>query len=38
MTGLTVSRRTLEDVYLQLTGADPERFQGDSAARASVPR
>ncbi|MGH2884624.1 MAG: hypothetical protein ACRDPA_18315, partial [Solirubrobacteraceae bacterium] len=31
ITGLTVSRHTLEDVYLQLTGADAERFQPDSA-------
>jgi ABC-2 type transport system ATP-binding protein len=34
LTGLTVSRHTLEDVYLQLTGADPDRFQTDSAAGA----
>jgi ABC-2 type transport system ATP-binding protein len=34
LTGLTVSRHTLEDVYLQLTGADPDRFQADSAAGA----
>jgi ABC-2 type transport system ATP-binding protein len=32
ITGLTVSRHTLEDVYLQLTGADAERFQSDSTA------
>jgi ABC-2 type transport system ATP-binding protein len=37
LTGLTVSRHTLEDVYLQLTGADPDRFQADSAAGAPVP-
>lgn len=36
LTGLTVSRHTLEDVYLQLTGADPDRFQTDSAAEAPV--
>ena len=36
LTGLTVSRHTLEDVYLQLTGADPDRFQIDSAAGAPV--
>jgi ABC-2 type transport system ATP-binding protein len=36
LTGLTVSRHTLEDVYLQLTGADPDRFQTDSAAGARV--
>jgi ABC-2 type transport system ATP-binding protein len=36
LTGLTVSRHTLEDVYLQLTGADPDRFQTDSAAGAPV--
>jgi ABC-2 type transport system ATP-binding protein len=36
LTGLTVSRHTLEDVYLELTGADPERFQTDSAAGAPV--
>jgi ABC-2 type transport system ATP-binding protein len=36
VTGLTVSRHTLEDVYLQLTGADPERFQTDSAPGAAV--
>jgi ABC-2 type transport system ATP-binding protein len=36
LTGLTVSRHTLEDIYLQLTGADPDRFQTDSAAGASV--
>ena len=36
LTGLTVSRHTLEDVYLQLTGADPDRFQADSAAGAPV--
>ena len=36
LTGLTVSRHTLEDVYLQLTGADPDRFQADSAAEAPV--
>ncbi len=29
ITGLTVSRHTLEDVYLQLTGADAERFQSE---------
>jgi ABC-2 type transport system ATP-binding protein len=34
LTGLTVSRHTLEDVYLQLTGADPDRFQTDSATGA----
>jgi ABC-2 type transport system ATP-binding protein len=38
ITGLTVSRRTLEDTYLQLTGTDPERLQGDPASPASVPR
>jgi ABC-2 type transport system ATP-binding protein len=37
LTGLTVSRHTLEDVYLQLTGADPDRFQADSAAGAPMP-
>jgi ABC-2 type transport system ATP-binding protein len=37
LTGLTVSRHTLEDIYLQLTGADPDRFQTDSAAGAPVP-
>jgi ABC-2 type transport system ATP-binding protein len=31
ISGLTVSRHTLEDVYLQLTGADAERFQSESA-------
>ncbi|HZO79744.1 MAG TPA: ABC transporter ATP-binding protein [Solirubrobacteraceae bacterium] len=31
LTGLTVSRNTLEDVYLQLTGADPERLGEDMA-------
>ena len=36
VTGLTVSRHTLEDVYLQLTGADPDRFQTDSAPGAPV--
>lgn len=36
LTGLTVSRHTLEDVYLQLTGADPDRFQTESAAGAPV--
>jgi ABC-2 type transport system ATP-binding protein len=36
LTGLTVSRHTLEDVYLQLTGADPDRFQTDSAGGAPV--
>jgi ABC-2 type transport system ATP-binding protein len=36
LTGLTVSRHTLEDVYLQLTGAGPDRFQTDSAAGAPV--
>ncbi len=36
LAGLTVSRHTLEDVYLQLTGADPDRFQIDSAAGAPV--
>jgi len=36
VTGLTVSRHTLEDVYLQLTGADPDRFQTDSASEAPV--
>ena len=36
LTGLTVSRHTLEDVYLQLTGTDPDRFQTDSAAGAPV--
>jgi ABC-2 type transport system ATP-binding protein len=36
LTGLTVSRHTLEDVYLQLTGADPDRFQTDSAVGAPV--
>ncbi len=38
ITGLTVSRRTLEDIYLQLTGTDPERIQGDSDSLASVRR
>jgi ABC-2 type transport system ATP-binding protein len=36
--GLTVSRNTLEDVYLQLTGADPERLGGDVAQPAPVRR
>jgi ABC-2 type transport system ATP-binding protein len=36
LTGLTVSRHTLEDVYLQLTGADPDRFEADAAAGAPV--
>ena len=36
LTGLTVSRHTLEDVYLQLTGADPDRYQTDSVAGAPV--
>jgi ABC-2 type transport system ATP-binding protein len=36
VTGLTVSRHTLEDVYLQLTGADPDRFQADTPAGAPV--
>ena len=36
LTGLTVTRHTLEDVYLQLTGADPDRLQTDSAAGAPV--
>ena len=36
LAGLTVSRHTLEDVYLQLTGADPDRFQPDSPAGAPV--
>ena len=36
LAGLTVSRHTLEDVYLQLTGADPDRFQTDSATGAPV--
>ena len=36
LTGLTVSRHTLEDVYLQLTGVDPDRFQADSAPGAPV--
>ncbi len=36
LTGLTVNRHTLEDVYLQLTGADPDRFQTDSAMEAPV--
>jgi ABC-2 type transport system ATP-binding protein len=36
VTGLTVSRHTLEDVYLQPTGADPDRFQSDSASGAPV--
>ena len=36
LTGLTVSRHTLEHVYLQLTGADLDRFQTDSAAGAPV--
>lgn len=31
LTGLTVSRNTLEDVYLELTGTDPERLGGDVA-------
>jgi ABC-2 type transport system ATP-binding protein len=38
LVGLTVSRHTLEDVYLQLTGADPDRFESDSAAGASIRR
>ena len=33
ITGLTVARRTLEDIYLQLTGTDPERLQDDWRAR-----
>ena len=36
LTGLTVSRHTLEDVYLRLTGADPDRFQTDAAGGAPV--
>lgn len=36
LTGLTVNRHTLEDVYLQLTGVDPDRFQADSALGAPV--
>ena len=36
LTGLTVTRHTLEDVYLQLTGTDPDRFQTDSAAGPPV--
>jgi ABC-2 type transport system ATP-binding protein len=36
LTGLTVSRHTLEDVYLQLTGADPDRFGTDSVPEAPV--
>jgi ABC-2 type transport system ATP-binding protein len=36
LTGLTVSRHTLEDVYLQLTGADPDRLQTDSTQEAPV--
>ncbi len=38
ITGLTVTRRTLEDIYLQLTGTDPERIQGESDSPASVRR
>lgn len=37
LTGLTVSRNTLEDVYLQLTGADPDLLQTDSAPGAALP-
>jgi ABC-2 type transport system ATP-binding protein len=36
LTGLTVTRHTLEDVYLQLTGADPDRLQADSTPEAPV--
>jgi ABC-2 type transport system ATP-binding protein len=36
LTGLTVSRHTLEDVYLQLTGADPDRFQADTPTGAPI--
>ncbi|MBV9194987.1 MAG: ABC transporter ATP-binding protein [Solirubrobacterales bacterium] len=36
VTGLTVSRYTLEDVYLQLTGADADRFQSDPALKAPI--
>lgn len=38
VTGLTVSRNTLEDVYLQLTGTDPESLGADSAPPAPVRR
>ena len=31
--GLTVTRSSLEDVYLQLTGSEPSRAQGQGAAR-----
>jgi ABC-2 type transport system ATP-binding protein len=34
LTGLTVSRHSLEDVYLQLTGADPDRLETDSTVGA----
>ena len=34
VTGLTVSRHSLEDVYLQLTGADPDRLETDSTVGA----
>ncbi len=37
LAGLTVSRNTLEDVYLQLTGADPDRLQSDPVRREAVP-
>ncbi len=36
VSGLTVSRHTLEDVYLQLTRADPDRLQTESPSEAPV--
>jgi ABC-2 type transport system ATP-binding protein len=36
VTGLTVSRNTLEDVYLQLTGADPDQFESDPPSGVEV--
>ena len=38
VTGLTVSRHSLEDVYLQLTGADPDRIETDSTVEREVER
>jgi ABC-2 type transport system ATP-binding protein len=36
LAGLTVSRHSLEDVYLQLTGSDPERLAADSGPQEAV--
>jgi len=38
LAGLTVTRHSLEDVYLELTGGEAERFGSDSGQSEALPR